>query len=318
MIKKHYIDAMVEATSEERFVAMIDKTLNFEKNAKNRNIKANLLKMISAAAALALFIGFLNMTPLFWNIGFGSAENTEGPKSSGDVHSFAAAAQSDLFLPVPKTIDPAYAHVRFGDTENILLLDIEWHTYDTYMEEVVNPLNAWYYEYIESDNYKERPEEEKERVKNSHIENDEAFNKQANEIKEHTFYQSRLTNGKPKEYTDCFASNEICVGEDGKTIDIYEYLDPDGYYIFKVFPIMCRVINYNDENGVYHNKFFDGGTNNTVCPVWIDSQSSYEQVLKNKIIPFCDDLLARGLITQAQYDEYTVPDLLDFYINLFF
>ena len=108
------------------------------------------------------------------------------------------------------------------------------------------------------------------------------------------------------------------IGEGGKTIDISKYLDPDGYYIFRVFPVACRWVYYYDENGVFRNKRFDGGTDSIGCPIGINSQSSYEQVLKNKIIPFCDDLLAKGLISQAQYDEYTVPDLLNFYINLFF
>ena len=36
-------------------------------------------------------------------------------------------------MPINNFVDP-YAHVRFGETRDILLLDIEWHTYESYLE----------------------------------------------------------------------------------------------------------------------------------------------------------------------------------------
>jgi len=37
----------------------------------------------------------------------------------------------------PNPVD-FYAHVRFGETRDILLLDVEWYTYDTYLELIGN------------------------------------------------------------------------------------------------------------------------------------------------------------------------------------
>ena len=55
MIKKSF----AENISDETFAEMVDITLRLEKAAKKRNIK-NLLKIIPAAAAIVLFIGFIN------------------------------------------------------------------------------------------------------------------------------------------------------------------------------------------------------------------------------------------------------------------
>ncbi|MCL2775125.1 MAG: LCP family protein [Oscillospiraceae bacterium] len=59
MNKKYFIDAI----SDETLAKMIDKTLNFEKTAKNRNIKTNLLKIIPVVAAIIIVIGTVNILP---------------------------------------------------------------------------------------------------------------------------------------------------------------------------------------------------------------------------------------------------------------
>ena len=56
MNKEYFTDNL----SVEDMAEMIDKTLRFEKNAKNRSIKAQLLKMIPATAAFVLVIGLVN------------------------------------------------------------------------------------------------------------------------------------------------------------------------------------------------------------------------------------------------------------------
>jgi hypothetical protein len=40
-------------------------------------------------------------------------------------------------------------------------------------------------------------------------------------------------------------------------------------------------------------------------------------MLEEQIIPYADDLLARGLITQEEYDRATT-DPLDYYVNMWF
>jgi hypothetical protein len=368
MDRKSFTDSITD----EVLAKMIDDTLNFKKTAKNRNMKSSLLKIIPAAAMIALVIGLLNLLPHLMDIT--DRVNTPNSNLNGLVaaseNNLAAAEpvdQSGLFLPeaieksffedrilaaitdqraisklniyycldgsvyvldpnanarekkellecvreytdltggemmqmcesygipLPKSIDPAYAHVRFGDTENTLLLDIEWHTYDTYMEEIVEPLRSW----------------------NDQL---EGFEKQASEIKNGLFYQARTINGKSAQ-TWPIASEPILLWDNGNPINIAKYLDSDGYYIYNVFPIFYRRVDYIDENHEGNSKSFTYGTDACGNFVGINSQSEYEYVLKNKIIPFCDDLLAKGLIRQQEYDEFTPPNLLDYYIDIFF
>jgi len=366
---------------------MIDRTLLYKKTAKNRNMKANLFKIVPAIAAVALVIGLVNILPAFLNLNTGGiTPANEYPDTSIYV---PAADQKDLFLPsaieksffetkisaavtdksvlnkilvyyglkdseyildpdmskwekeqileylreytdltyndmmqmcidnniaLPKNVDPAYAHVKFGDDDNTLLLDIEWHTYDTYMEEEVEPLIERYYERMESNAYIEGTDEYREMVDNHYREISEILEKQANEIKDKILYFSRTINGKSSEFTDgCFWWSEK-----GDSVNIsFSGIDSNGYGIYKIFPIDGRWVYYVDENGELQQKYFNGGIVNG-CPTTINSQSDYEKILKNKIIPFCDDLMSRGLITQEKYDEFTIPDLLEYYIDLYF
>ena len=57
MSKEYFTDNI----SEETIINMIDKALKFEKTSKNRGIKASLLKIIPAAAMIALVIGAINI-----------------------------------------------------------------------------------------------------------------------------------------------------------------------------------------------------------------------------------------------------------------
>ncbi|MCL2313570.1 MAG: hypothetical protein FWC41_14025 [Firmicutes bacterium] len=58
-------NSFVNNIDDETLAKMIDKTLNYKKTAKNRNIKTNLLKIIPVAAAIVLFIGLINLLPFF-------------------------------------------------------------------------------------------------------------------------------------------------------------------------------------------------------------------------------------------------------------
>ena len=355
MNQKNFTDAV----SDEVLVKIIDNTLTFKKNIKNRSIKKNLLKLIPAVAVVALVVGLVNFLPLLsgiiWDTPPADAvtptdEITE-KTSSVDLflpakiektffeEKILAYVTSELYANVLEAyytlndnlyildvdanerestrllniiseytdvtgdeliqmciennlsyIDP-YAHVRFGETKNILLLDIEWHTYDTYLEEVVKP-------------YRALPEEKR------YPEYLQAIEEILNNMKENKFYVARTINGKSD------TENKLITfgfGDD-IPIDISEYCDEDGYYIFRIYPRALESITYNDENGISKTKYFTSYKYNQP----VQSKSEYDKILNEEIIPFCTDLVERGLLSQEGYDYYTKKDLLEYYANLYF
>jgi len=191
-----------------------------------------------------------------------------------------------------KIIDPddPYANVRFGRTRDILLLEIEWHTPETFRELIM----SWNGEFWNGE-FPEFCEEE------------------LNRIKDKTEYRARMVNGKPvNDFEWVYGVNSIYANND--PIDISEYLNIDGYFIFSIYPFVPKV-EYIDENGEYQQKMFSHGA----CSYkYVSSKSEYTQILNDKIIPFCDDLLEKGLITQEKYDQYTIADPLDYYVDLWF
>ena len=216
----------------------------------------------------------------------------------------------DNGIALPKKVDPAYAHVRFGATENILLLDIEWHTYETYVKERLEPEKKRYDEYRASlDEFMEISDEEKEKIYKRLLENIESYEIYADKIKNEVLCASRTINGK---------SDEIRGGLSMSPSEKSKYFDSNGYFVYEVFPQDYWVVGYIDKNYQYNSEIFAYGKDKFGNPIGINSQSEYEYLLKNEIIPFCDDLLAKGLINQAQYDMYTPPNLLDYYIDQFF
>ena len=180
--------------------------------------------------------------------------------------------------------DP-YEFIRFGETRDILLLDIEWHTPETYAEHMENTLR-----WLAGEVSAGRDTAEQYDFLAKSMENDLEL------MKEGKLYCTMNVNGH-------FAGFSISKDD---SFDIYEYHDADGYYIFHVYPYNHQ-ISYTDENGVFQWKLFDA-----------DSREKWDILLANEIIPFCDELLAKGLITQEQYEDYTISDPLDYYVDLYF
>jgi len=60
---REYREYFTDNISDETLAKLIDKTLKFEKNRKNRDIRVHLLKIIPAVAAFALIIGAVNILP---------------------------------------------------------------------------------------------------------------------------------------------------------------------------------------------------------------------------------------------------------------
>jgi len=69
---------------DETLAEMIDKTLNYKKAAKNRNIKATLFKIIPAVAAVVLMIGLINILPAMLNNMEVSPDNQPGSEINID------------------------------------------------------------------------------------------------------------------------------------------------------------------------------------------------------------------------------------------
>jgi len=191
----------------------------------------------------------------------------------------------------PKPAD-FFDHVRFGKTKDILLLDVEWHTPETYMEEVIEP-------------YKNQIEQNNGSV------NEEYFNyvdTNLKDIENGKLYIPRSVNGKK-------GIAHFALSFPNKNLGISTVLDADGYYIFNIYPYVITV-SYYDETGEFQCKNF--GTDEKAQRVSVNSKKEYDRLLKNEIIPFCDDLIARGLITSEQYDEFTIADPLDKYVEMYF
>ena len=208
----------------------------------------------------------------------------------------------------PETTEDPYANVRFGDDKNILLLDVEWFTADEmaqYIEAAVNQKN----EYKKTDEYQNLSGAEKNRYDSGIESGIKLYKQYLTNIKNKTLYVAKTINGKA-------VSRSLTVkSPDGKPFDIYksQYCSSDGYYILNVYPYYPNVW-YIDENGAFQTKRFGIENNNTS----VNSKYEYNYVLENEIIPFCGDLLAKGLITQEYYDFVTPKDPLDSYVKAYF
>jgi hypothetical protein len=91
--------------------------------------------------------------------------------------------------------------------------------------------------------------------------------------------------------------------------DVYrtEFFDKDGYYFFNIYPFRQNV-GYIDENGKNIITVFG--------PVY--SEEEWSILLENEIIPLYDDLFARGLITQEEYDYKITFNPLDYFVDMYF
>lgn len=356
--------SFINNIDDETLAKMIDMTLNYKKAAKNRKFPtAVVIKFVSAAAAVALFIGLLNILPVLINLDNNNInpageitrdENIYAPEiNRGDLflpeiveksffeNSILAAItdeitaykfnafyslkdpsnpdlsdreREDMLITYPickhfsiYALDPdtskkeretllgfmleytditrddmmqmcinieydpteyiaalhryLYDTVRFGETEDTLLLDIEWYPYGAYLDEE----GKVYYDEI------------------------------LDPLKEYK-YISKLINGEQRKIA--FILDES---------DMEERLDSNGYYIFNIYTQPLFVC-YTDENNTIKYENFAA----------VSSQQEYDILAEEQIKPFCDDLLAQGFITEEYYDEITTRNILDYYINIFF
>ena len=110
-------------------------------------------KKITIISIILAFVLIISSTAILIS---SCTEKTEEPEE------ITQEVTQEVKATAPETteyVDP-YAHVRFGETDNILLLDIEWHTYDTWLEEIEEYKN-YIDERKKSDYYTNLSDEEK-------------------------------------------------------------------------------------------------------------------------------------------------------------
>ena len=204
------------------------------------------------------------------------------------------------FVPVIKEEEPdpddRYAHVRFGETRELLLLEIEWHTVDTWLD-YVEEQKSWWLEAQTNDWFTQLSASERRRISRSQDNYYRELENQANDLSRGRFYSVRALNGR----TGFNINISLTDGE-----NISDKLS-DGYYIYEIYPYSPYII-YADANGEQQYKNFEA----------VYSKREYDNRAKNEIIPFCDDLWAKGLMTQEEYNYHTTFDPLDYYVNWFF
>ncbi|MCL2774208.1 MAG: M56 family metallopeptidase [Oscillospiraceae bacterium] len=272
---------------------------HFNKNSLKERITAIMkIKKITVLSIMLAVVFLMSSTLILVSSCSDKASNTQ--------NTTAVKTTEPATIPAP-TEDP-YANVRFGDTRDTLLLDVEWYTDDEYEQEVVEPYRESISEYKNTDEYAKLSDEDKKQFDINFSDTLQIYEKNLNNIKNKIFYISKTVNGKSVED----GGGDLSVSSSGKSFDISQDCDSNGYYIFNVYPYFSGVYYY-DDNGVLQSKTF-GTINNK----YVNSKYEYDYVLENEIIPYCDDLLTKGLITQRQYDIYTIKDPLDYYVKLYF
>jgi hypothetical protein len=433
MNKKYYTDAL----SDETLAEMIDKTLKFEKSAKNNKPKSVLFKIIPAAAAIALVIGLANILPAVLN-NINISGGVPGSDSDRDRPGAYAGAANDplfiepedeinFFLPqyIEKTFfeerilanitdlrdrdrlsayytlqDPSdptktdearkelllvypfaqttpvyvfdyyaskreinqiteifqthipgltgneiirmyldsgipftketafyyyYAHVRFGWSKDILLLDVEWHTYETYREEIIQPVIISQEEFKQTQQYIDMPDEEKEWRAVNGERWLEFLISRAEDIRNGTEFFARYINGKSTRRTpenpeiQGVSINIANTSEEEAAEFLSRLIDENGYYIFEIYPrhVYISYVGLDDHwTDKYFCCEFDGDGFRLPCE-GVNSASEFNIILEEKLRPYADDLLARMLINQDEYDR-AVQDPLDYFADMYF
>jgi len=189
-----------------------------------------------------------------------------------------------------------YPDIRFGDDKNTILLDVEWHTYETYISEFLPKLKRNYEEYKKSDEYMNKSDEYKNNYNNRTENNIAYYEQNAELIKDNKCFEPRFIDGKEARGLNHYIG------------DISSLFNADGYFIWEIYPFFTDLIFFDEIN----YKYFEGDT------ITAMTLREYRYKLKHEIIPICDSLLERGVISQKQYDIWTMDDPVDILVKRFF
>ena len=175
-----------------------------------------------------------------------------------------------------------YEKIRFGQTQNILLLDVEWHTPESYEQEILNR----YEDIIDN-------EEAVAMIMESH-------SGEIEKMKNGELYIAKTVNGIGRGFD---SANPYNNDPNWNKSDASQ-IDPDGYYVFNIYPFKWN-IEWESEYGYYNVDTFN-----------IASEEDF-YLSKDEVISFCDAMLAQGIMSQGASDFYDIESPLEYYVKNF-
>ena len=216
-------------------------------------------------------------------------------------------------------IDPYETGRYYKDEKgmDILLLEVEFYTYETYYDEICKPLikeyedkelpeykQFWYYNYGGHIIYTNDPVE--------------AAEKTALGIKYNKVVIAKTINGKPAKDMDFPIHYSVTNnGKENFEKDMQDRFDENGYYRFQVSytsSIGFGYLNENNEPVGKHVIISDNG--------FIIDQDEYQAGVEENFHTFITDLYERGLLSEEEYDYYLHDEELnaplDYYTSMFF
>ena len=211
-----------------------------------------------------------------------------------------------------KPDEPEYAHVKFGANRDTLLLDIEWHTVESYAESLASGFNGVLEEFEDIRNrYLETNEfipQFMEWYKNNYMKiangieitvNDEYLKsvlENLNAIQGKRAWFSKNINGIEVSTFSQWGRNYISSNTPNKKISAESVFKQNNYdcygnFIYHVYPMILSV-SWGDENNEWHHEFW-----------YAINKEEFDYITEDEVIPLLDNLLARGLIAQTYYDD---------------
>jgi hypothetical protein len=186
------------------------------------------------------------------------------------------------------------------------LLEIEWHTAESWWEEVREPLLKLHQEMdeenMQSEGFMALSDEEREYYIEQHEifykELREYYEKELDRVRNGEYFVARYINGAERENSE---------GISGSAEWLQYFTDPDGYFMHYLYPWTLDIF-YLDENGQSQFKQFGR----------VNSKEAFDRMITNQVIPYIHSLLERGgAIMPEEYDR-VMTDPLDRYVNMWF
>ena len=193
---------------------------------------------------------------------------------------------------IASAISHKYEQIHFGETQDVLLLDVEWHTPESYEEQQLK----YYGNFGDSEEEAARETRTMEQINffKDVIKNKETYiMKTANGIDSHELFLLDF---------DIFAQNPNNNRTAGD-LDFDTQIDPDGCFAYNIYPFTAKVW-YQDEEDHWHTKEFNA-----------HNEKEFALVL-DELTAYCDDLLANGLLSQEEYDMYAISSPLDYFVRV--
>ena len=201
---------------------------------------------------------------------------------------------------------------EYPETAEFIVKFEEWYS-EVYRDWIIENINSYGF----TKRYKGYSEEEKEAEITKDVAAASKFSTdELTEVSDGKRWQTKTINGKERSVRIITSPNggwadygilrhyyEAGRRSEQFKAEFYEYY---GYYMYEVYPTFVY-IGYADESGEYHSEQFGN----------VFTQDEFNGLVNDEIIPFLDDLIERGLITQEYYD-WTISDPLDKAVGLFF